>query len=141
MRLVDIVRQYARTCPDPFAALDIARLLRALLSDMDPGSYTVGSITEWAHAELRLQALASRIARVLRDEGALLVEQALVELAVMHLRILEECPQYARILKEMDLILTAGLGSRPRSAVEEFFGLARAEFHLPTRPPPSPADE
>jgi len=135
MALVAVIRQYARECPDPFQSLDIARLLQALLADMDPGSYTIGSITEWAHAELRIQALASRVARSLRDEGAMAAEQALVDLAVLHLRSLEESPQYARILTEMNRILTSGLRSLPQSAVSEFLGMARATIQLPTQPP------
>ena len=132
---VDILRDYCTTCPDPFQALDIARLLRALVDDMESDVYAHGEITEWAHAEVRIQSLCSRTSRLLRDQRALEVEQALIDLSVMHLRCLEEGPNYPEILAAMGRILDSSVATRPVGPVEEFFGLARTGFQLPTQPP------
>jgi len=126
---------YTSTCRDPFLALDVARLLRAILEDMQSAVYSRGSVTEWAHAELRIAALTSRISRTLRDERQLKAEQALVDLAVLHLSVLEESPRYAEILEEMSRIQDSGEGVRHAPPVEEFFGLARGEIVLPAHEP------
>lgn len=126
---------YTSTCRDPFPALEIARLLRAILEDMQGAVYARGSITEWAHVELRIAALTSRISRTLRDERQWKAEQSLVDLAVLHLRALEESPQYAEILEEMTRIQNSGQGVRHTAPTEEFFGLARGDVILPTQEP------
>lgn len=126
---------YARRCPDPFQSLDMARLLRAFLDDMDPHAYSRGTVTEWAYAEVRLQALASRSVRVLQDQGETDAQQALTRLALIHLRALEEGPRYPEILGEMARIVDANVGIRPVSIKDEFFGLARRDALLPTSDP------
>lgn len=135
---VHILLEYCRDCPDPFLTLDIARVLRALLDDLADGAYSAGSLTEWAYAEVRLQAMASRITRLLRDQSDLLAEQALVDIAVQHLHSLEQHPRYAEILAEMRRITDSRIPPRPVALVEEFFGLARRGITLPTQPPPHP---
>ena len=133
---VEDLRDYCRSCRDPFLALDIARLLRALVDDLDASAYAEGPVTEWAHAELRVQALASRVARSLRDQGALHLEQCVVDLSILHLRALEEGPRYVEILGAMAELLDASEHRTPVTLVEEFFGLARRAHSLPTSDAP-----
>lgn len=130
-----ILIDYCQRCPDPFQALDVARVLRVLLDDLHSGVYSQGSATEWAYAEARLQAMASRITRLLRDQNQLIAEQALVNIAVLHLHSLEEHPRYREILGEMTRIADSFAPDKPVAPVEEFFGLARRKFTLPTQPP------
>lgn len=134
--LVEPLIHYATRCPDPFVALDLARPLRAMLDDLDSSVYSRGGLTEWAYAELRMTALTARVTRALRDERALDTEQALVDLAVLHLHALEDSPRYSEILAEMARIQSSQEGVRPRAPVQEFFGLARGTVQLPTGPPP-----
>jgi hypothetical protein len=118
---------YARRCPDPFQSLDMARLLRAFLDDMSPHAYSRGTVTEWAYAEVRLQALASRAVRVLQDQGDADAQRALTRLALIHMRALEEGPRYPEILGEMARIVDTHVGIRPIAPGDEFFGLARRD--------------
>lgn len=129
---------YCRTCPDPFQSLDIARVLRALVEAVEARFDQDHAITEWAFAELRVQALCARVSRVLRDEGAHDAEQALVDLSVMRLHALEDGPHYPSVLGEMARIVDSGIVTRPVAPVEEFFGLARQTCWLPVRPPGQP---
>lgn len=106
-----------------------------MLEDLDSSVYARGGLTEWAQAELRIAALTARVTRALRDERALDAEQALVDLAMLHLRALEESPRYAEILGEMARIQDSGTGVQSRAPVQEFFGLARGDVTLPVAPP------
>jgi hypothetical protein len=130
-----ILIDHCQRCPDPFQALDVARVLRALLDDLDSAVYSQGSATEWAYAETRLQAMASRIARLLRDQHQLIAEQAIVNIAVQHLRSLEDHPRYREIIGEMTRITLHFTPDRPVPPADEFLGLARRDFTLPTQPP------
>ncbi len=131
---ITVVRSYCATCPDPFQALDVARLLRALVDALRLDGDVTGPIAEWAYAEVRLQSLVSRTARVLRDQRALAVEQVLIDLSVRHLRAVEESPRYATLLAEMTRVSASPLSTQPVSSVQQFFGLARRDFALPTIP-------
>ena len=112
-RPVQILVGYCIQCPDPFQALDIARVLRALLDDLDSNVDSQGSLVEWAHTELQLQVMVPRIARRLHDQGQAAAEQALVDVTVLHLRELEDNPHHSDILREMRRIDDGGLPSRP----------------------------
>lgn len=131
-----ILIAHCRQCPDPFQALDVARVLRALMDDLEAGVYSHGSLTEWAYAEVRLQAMASRLARLLRDQFEKAAEQALVAIALLHLRTLEEHPRYHQLLGEMSRVIDSSRPDRPMALTEEFLGLARRDATLPLVPPP-----
>ena len=122
---VSRVAEYVRSCRDPFQALDIARLLGALVADLSMQSVDVQDLTEWAYAEIRLTALVARTCRLLRDEREGEVEEAVFGLGTHHLEKLEQSPRYLSIFTEMARILDTGVGVEPRSAVSEFLGLAR----------------
>ena len=122
---VSRVAEYVRSCRDPFQALDIARLLGALVADLSMQSVDVQDLTEWAYAEIRLTALVARTCRLLRDEREGEVEEAVFGLGTHHLEMLEQSPRYLSIFTEMARILDTGVGVEPRSAVSEFLGLAR----------------
>ena len=132
---VRILIAHCHQCPDPFQALDVARVLRALMDDLDAGVYSHGSLTEWAFAEVRLQAMASRLARLLRDQCEHAAERALVAIALLHLRALEEHPRYHQIIGEMSRVTDSGRPDRPVALTEEFLGLARRDASLPVTPP------
>ncbi len=122
---VSRVAEYIRTCRDPFQALDVARLLGALVADLSMQSVDIQDLTEWAYAEIRLTALVARTCRLLRDEREGEVEEAVFGLGTHHLEMLEQSPRYLSIFTEMARILDTGVGVEPRSAVSEFLGLAR----------------
>jgi hypothetical protein len=125
---VSRVAEYVRSCRDPFQALDIARLLGALVADLSMQSVDVQDLTEWAYAEIRLTALVARTCRLLRDEREGEVEEAVFGLGTHHLEKLEQSPRYLSIFTEMARILDTGVGVEPRSAVSEFLGLARTPW-------------
>ena len=121
-----IVADYVKRCQDPFQALDIARMLRALVVDVDAGIYNHGNVTEWAYAEIRLTALVARTCRLLGDERQPVTEGAVFVLGARHLELLEQSPRFLSIFTEMARILDSGGGVQPRSAATEFFGLGRS---------------
>ena len=129
---VSRVAEYVRTCRDPFQALDVARLLGALVADLSMQTFDVHDLTEWAYAEIRLTALVARTCRLLRDERQSDVEEAVFGLGAHHLERLEQSPRYLAIFTEMARILDTGVGVEPRSAVSDFFGLARSRHQSPT---------
>ena len=112
-RPAQILVGYCIQCPDPFLALIIARVLRALLDDLDSDVDSHGSLEERAQTGLQLQSIASRIAGWLRDDGQPLIEQALMDIAVLHLRALEDNPRHTDVRREMRRIADGGVPIRP----------------------------
>jgi hypothetical protein len=132
---VSRVADYVRSCRDPFQALDVARLLGALVADLSMQSVDLQDVTEWAYAEIRLTALVARTCRLLRDERESEVEEAVFGLGTHHLERLEQSPRYLAIFTEMARILDTGVGVAPRSAVSEFLGLARTPWRAVPKTP------
>lgn len=119
------VRDYCLRCADPLQALEVARLLRNLVYGFDLEALRHGPLREWANAEVRLQALVSRVSRTLREEGEKHVEAALVGLANLRLNALEDGARYLEVLSEMSRLVDGGSAVRPLGLLQEFLAFTR----------------
>lgn len=133
---VERLRVYCCECRDSLQSLEVARLVRWLVDDVDGGVGRPGErASDWARAAVQIHARASRVARLLREQGSLLAEQALIDLLSLHLAEVEDNPRYAFLTSELRSAADGRHFQGPLTVLEEVFGRPSAVVTLPTCPP------